>query len=192
MRGDQEERQHRVWESQQQGRSGHPLLSPIFSVKSEKDHLLRVTWQRRNQRFEERGDSVNYLCVMLCFIQHFQVFVLEQSFVLFKEQFAVVVHFYIKEKVILKDMQLLLIILSLATQKKETIRNQKCFLQISSCHEEVGWGREVLGVWDQQMQTIIYSMNTQQGPTTSHKKPFSASHDKLCGKEYEKIYVCVY
>ena len=35
-------------------------------------------------------------------------------------------------------------------------------------------------------------MNTQQGPTTSHKKPFSASHDKLCGKEYEKIYVCVY
>ena len=46
---------------------------------------------------------MKYLCVILYFIQHFYVFVLEQSFVLFKEQFAVVVHFYRKEKVILKD-----------------------------------------------------------------------------------------
>ena len=35
MRGDQEERQHRVWGSWQQGRWGLPLLIPIFSVKSE-------------------------------------------------------------------------------------------------------------------------------------------------------------
>ena len=28
-----------------------------------------------------------------------------------------------------------------------------------------GWGREVLGVWDQQMQTIIYRTDKQQGPT---------------------------
>lgn len=36
MRGDQEEREHRVWGSWQQGRCGRPLLIPIFSVKSEK------------------------------------------------------------------------------------------------------------------------------------------------------------
>ena len=35
MRGDQEERQHRVWGRWQQGRWGHPLLIPIFSVQSE-------------------------------------------------------------------------------------------------------------------------------------------------------------
>ena len=28
-----------------------------------------------------------------------------------------------------------------------------------------GWGREVLGVWDKQMQTIIYRMDKHQGPT---------------------------
>ena len=35
MRGDQEEREHRVWGSWQQGRCGRPLLIPIFSVQSE-------------------------------------------------------------------------------------------------------------------------------------------------------------
>ena len=27
------------------------------------------------------------------------------------------------------------------------------------------WGKEVLGVWDLQMQTLIYRMDKQQGPT---------------------------
>ena len=30
---------------------------------------------------------------------------------------------------------------------------------------EVGWGREGLGVWDQQVQTIISRMDKQQGLT---------------------------
>ena len=30
---------------------------------------------------------------------------------------------------------------------------------------EEGWGREVLGVWDQQVQTIISRMDKQQGLT---------------------------
>ena len=33
---------------------------------------------------------------------------------------------------------------------------------------ESGWGREGLEVWDQQMQTIIYRMDKQQGPTVQH------------------------
>ena len=30
---------------------------------------------------------------------------------------------------------------------------------------EEGWGNDGLGVWDQQMQTSIYRMDTQQDPT---------------------------
>ena len=30
---------------------------------------------------------------------------------------------------------------------------------------EEGWERDGLGVWNQQMQTIIYRMDKQQGPT---------------------------
>ena len=30
---------------------------------------------------------------------------------------------------------------------------------------EEGWGREVLGVWDQQVQTSIHRMHKQQDPT---------------------------
>ena len=29
---------------------------------------------------------------------------------------------------------------------------------------EVGWGREGLGVWDQEMKAIIYKMHKQQNP----------------------------
>ena len=32
-----------------------------------------------------------------------------------------------------------------------------------------GWGRDGLGVWNQQIQTIIYRMDKQQGPTVVQK-----------------------
>ena len=41
-----------------------------------------------------------------------------------------------------------------------------------------GWGRDGLGVWGQQMQTIIYRMDKQQGPTVQHRKLYSISYDK--------------
>ena len=41
-----------------------------------------------------------------------------------------------------------------------------------------GWGREGLGVWDQQMQSIIYRMNMQKGLTVQHTEPLSISCDK--------------
>ena len=33
-----------------------------------------------------------------------------------------------------------------------------------------GWGREALGVWDEQRQTIIYRMAKRQGPTVEHEE----------------------
>ena len=41
-----------------------------------------------------------------------------------------------------------------------------------------GGGRDGLGVWDQQMQTIIYRMDKQKGPTVQHKELYSISWDK--------------
>ena len=36
----------------------------------------------------------------------------------------------------------------------------------------------LLGFWDQQMQTITYRMNKQQGPTLQHRELCSISCDK--------------
>ena len=41
-----------------------------------------------------------------------------------------------------------------------------------------GWGKDGLGVWDQQMQTGIYRMDKQQGPTVQHRELQSISCDK--------------
>ena len=43
-----------------------------------------------------------------------------------------------------------------------------------------GWGWEGvgLGVWDQQMQTAIYRMVKQQGPTVQHRELYSILCDK--------------
>ena len=40
------------------------------------------------------------------------------------------------------------------------------------------WGMEGVGVWGQQMQTIIYRMDKQQGPTVQHRDLDSVSCDK--------------
>ena len=39
-------------------------------------------------------------------------------------------------------------------------------------------GRDGLGVWDQQMQTILYRVDKQQGPTIYHKELYSISYNK--------------
>ena len=39
-------------------------------------------------------------------------------------------------------------------------------------------GRDGVGVCGQQMQTIIYSMDKQQGPTVEHRELYSISCDK--------------
>ena len=40
------------------------------------------------------------------------------------------------------------------------------------------WWRDGLGVWDQQMQTIIQRMDKQQCPTLQHRELYSISCDK--------------
>ena len=39
-------------------------------------------------------------------------------------------------------------------------------------------GAGELGVWDQQMQTITYRMDKQQGPTVEHRELYPISCDK--------------
>ena len=43
---------------------------------------------------------------------------------------------------------------------------------------EGGGGRAGVGVWDEQMQTIIYRVDKQQGPTVEHRELYSISWDK--------------
>ena len=52
--------------------------------------------------------------------------------------------------------------MNLSTRQKQTHRRRE---QVCGC--QGGWAREELGVWDEQMQTIIYiyRMNKQQDPT---------------------------
>ena len=53
-------------------------------------------------------------------------------------------------------------------------------------------GREGLGGWDQQMQTIIYKTDKQQGPTVYSTGNYIQYPVINCnGKEYEKEYIYV-
>ena len=54
-----------------------------------------------------------------------------------------------------------LIQMNLYTKQKQTHRHRE---QTYGCQGGGVWGREGLGVWDQQMQTTIYRMEKQQGP----------------------------
>ena len=40
------------------------------------------------------------------------------------------------------------------------------------------WETDGLGVWDQQMQTIMYRMDEQQGATVQPRELYSISYDK--------------
>ena len=39
-------------------------------------------------------------------------------------------------------------------------------------------GRDRLGVWNEQIQTIIYRIGNQQDPTVQHRKLYSISYNK--------------
>ena len=52
------------------------------------------------------------------------------------------------------------------------------------------WGRDGLGVWDQQIQTIIYRMDTRQDRTYSTGNSIQYPVINHNGKEYEKE--CLY
>ena len=52
--------------------------------------------------------------------------------------------------------------MNLSMKEKQTHRHRE-----QTCGGQGGWkwGRDGQGVWDQQMQTIIYRIDKQQGPT---------------------------
>ena len=52
--------------------------------------------------------------------------------------------------------------MNLSMKQKQTHRHRE---QTCGCQGGEGWEREELGVWDKQMQTIIYRMDKQKGPT---------------------------
>ena len=52
--------------------------------------------------------------------------------------------------------------------------------------------RDKLGVWDQQIQTTIYKIDKQQGPSIQHRELSSMSCNNLYRKESEKEYIYMY
>ena len=64
--------------------------------------------------------------------------------------------------------------MNLSRKQKQTDRENR--LEVAKSEE--GWGRDGLGVWDQQMQTVIYRMDKQQGPTVQHRELYSIPYDK--------------
>ena len=97
---------------------------------------------------------------------------------------------------------------NLSVRQKQSQRHRE---QICCCQGGGEWGRDERGVWNQQIQTIIYRMNKQEGPTSSSKPnylsdtplpktkvlPYSTGNQiqyhviNYNGKEYIYI-VCVY
>ena len=73
--------------------------------------------------------------------------------------------------------------MNLSTKEAQRHTEQTC-----GCQQTCGWQRRRgLGAWDQQMQTIIYRMNKQPGPsvysTVKYIQYLVINHN---GKEYEK------
>ena len=52
--------------------------------------------------------------------------------------------------------------MKLSTKQKQTHRHRD---QTCGCQGGGGVGRDRVGIWGLQMQTIIYGMDKQQGPT---------------------------
>ena len=50
--------------------------------------------------------------------------------------------------------------------------------QTGGCQGEAGRAEDGPGVWGQQMQTITYRMDGQEGPTVQHREIQSVSWDK--------------
>ena len=51
---------------------------------------------------------------------------------------------------------------NLSMKQKQTYRHREW---TGGCQGGRQWGRDRLGVWDLQIQTIIYRMDKRQGPT---------------------------
>ena len=75
--------------------------------------------------------------------------------------------------------------MTLSTKQKQPHRHRD---QTCGCLGGQGGGR--LGGWGWWMQTIIFRMDKQQGPTVLHRELYSIYVINHNGKEYEKE--CIY
>ena len=65
--------------------------------------------------------------------------------------------------------------MNLSVKQKQTDRHRE---QTYGCQGGGGWGTNEVGGWDQQIQTIVYRMDKQQGPTVQHREQYSISYGK--------------
>ena len=65
--------------------------------------------------------------------------------------------------------------MNLFIKQKQTYRHRK---QTYGYQRGKAEGRDKLGVWDQEIQTIIYTINEQQGPTLQHRAIYSITCNK--------------
>ena len=63
--------------------------------------------------------------------------------------------------------------MKIETQWSKIYRENK--LMVTKGERELG---DKLGAWDWQMQTTIYKLDKQQGPTVEHRELYSISCDK--------------
>ena len=70
---------------------------------------------------------------------------------------------------------------NLSTKQKQTHRHRD---QTCGCQGGGRRDRDGLGLWGWQMQTIIFRMDKQQGPTVQHRELYPIPWDKQYGKEY--------
>ena len=75
--------------------------------------------------------------------------------------------------------------MNLSTKQKQTHRRETRPVVAKGVGEV---GRDGLGVWDQQMQTVTYRMDKEQGPTALHRELYSMSSENHDRKEHEKEY----
>ena len=73
-----------------------------------------------------------------------------------------------------------------SAQQEETHKETE---QTCGCQGKEGlWGNG-LGVWDQEMQTILYRMDKQQGPTNGTRNYIQYPVVNSNRKEYGKVYI---
>ena len=66
--------------------------------------------------------------------------------------------------------------MNLSMKQKQNHRHRE---QTGGCQGGgMGWEREGVGGWGQQMWAFIYRMDKQQGPTVQHRELYSISYDK--------------
>ena len=65
--------------------------------------------------------------------------------------------------------------MNLFTKQKQTHKHRKQ----TYGYQRGKWGRDKLGVWNQQIQTNIYKTDKQQGPSVQHRVLYSISCNNL-------------